>query len=301
MSSIQEYRSLLLRWRAGNSAAESRALDRLCQGDLTLWLDPLLPRYALAYPEKYDPALKKSAVRAGIRVAQGEHLTEPRLPIRSEDNYGLLRRYLGQVWGDRLSYLERLFAVYPWPMPYEAAEERDSGPALMDAVCANPGAFLVTDSWEFLSYTRDTLRLLEKAGIVLNGTLKLRRCDGIEKDAEQIPELLAELKEWSEGPLSEQTKWSSVFHDRVEGKAQHLILQGYLADTSSLVDYPFGLANLPNYDAVLDEEGRLLRERHPTCPLLKYLPEKDKYHFEEYATLSEPNLFTYEDQTKEEA
>jgi len=302
MSSIQEYRSLLLRWRAGNSAAESKVLDHLRQGDLTLWLDPLLPLYALAYPERYDPALKMSVIRAGIQIAQGKHLTEPRLPIRSEDSYGLLRSYLAEVWEGTMSYVDRLFAIYPWPMPYRV-EESDQAWHEKGTLYANPGAFLITDSWEFLSYTREMLRLLERAGVPLCGALKYDRgLEEAEDSTEQVPGLLAELKEWSNGPLSKEISWSSVFHDRVRDTAQHKIISYYLADTDSLVDYPFTLAGVSAvYDAVLDEESRLLRERHPTCPLLKYLPEKDRYRFEEYATLSEPNLFTYEDQTKEGA
>lgn len=308
MSSIKQYRSLLLRWRAGSSEAEIRVLDHLRQGDLSLWLDPLLPLYAFASPEKYGPVLTESAVRAGIRIAQGEHLNEPRLPIRNEDDYGLLRSYLVRVWKEPMSYLQRLFAVYPWPMPYQIDDgEWEHGGRPSGSLCANPGAFLITDSWEFLSYTRDVLRLLEKVGVPLSGVLKRRGCDIVEERPEQLleqtPELLTELKEWSSYPLSRERSWSAVFHDRVRDTVQHKIISYYLADTDSLVDYPFTLSGVgvDDYGAVLDEEGRLLRERHPTCPLLKYLPEKDRYRFEEYATLSEPNLFTYEDQTKEGA
>lgn len=296
MSVIREQ---MLKWRRGDSALDEWAAWQVSSGDLDVWLDPVLPMYAMARPDLYQSALYEGAIAAGMKVARGEHLNEPRLLVRTEDSYAFLREYLQYRWERALRdplpndycsqvYEKALYAIYPWEMPYTEENDRYLTPAA--------GAALVTDSWEFLQYTRDMLRLLRKLGVPFVGKIPRRGT----KEGIEAPKLLEELAEWAKLPLSAAHRWSHVFQDRVI-KERHPLIRNYFSFTCGLVEYAYGNEGVGDaqYRSVVAEELALFEKRYPTCPLLAYLPERDRYTYDEYAEVEVPKQFTYEDRSQE--
>lgn len=279
MSEVKSYESIhniLTAWHKTGGANEA-IFGLLSMGSLDVWLDPLLPTYALGDPA-YLEATLAGALTAGRKVVEGEYKYN-RYLLRSSDSFTFLRSCLQPAW-EKVSCLasreqsveidtelaERLLCLHPWGAPYPS----EDGSLRCEPVAINKTVLL---SPSFREYTRWCVALLRLTDL---------------RPDDRLAEQIKRLDAWASSD-------SRTVKEHMEAMALQPKAHVMLAYASNPETFVYALSNSsalrhfqlrPTFLKV--NEQILLR--HPVCPLLPFIPAADEVQYEDYHLIPDPEM-----------
>lgn len=269
-------------WRKKGTTTDY-ILKLLISGSPDVWLDPLLPIYALGEPDKYRLPLINGAVTAAAEVACGRQKVGRAL-VRSSDDYRFLRSQLQESWQCRAQeetpraqeLARRLLAIYPWEKPYPHASYEGDIDVDTD-LSVEQESLLLTQA--FRRYTRWVVDLAEQGAGFTGSPPELVR------NSQARAAFVRALGAWVSNP--ERT---AAEHIELVRESGTLLSVHYATNTGpmALISHMFSWRENKSDD--YEAANNLILESFRTCPLLDMLPSVDEVRYEDYDLIPTPQI-----------